>query len=63
MHTVFVDGVRVVDDYHCTKVDELALYAMGDKGYDAKSNRGRRSIGGGGSRGAEQSGALAMLVA
>ena len=26
VHTVFVNGVRVVDAYRCTLVDEMALY-------------------------------------
>ncbi len=30
VHTVFVDGMKVVDDYRCTKVDELALYAKAE---------------------------------
>ena len=30
VHTVFVDGVKVVDDYRCTRVDELALYAKAE---------------------------------
>ena len=27
VHSVWVDGVRVVDDYHCTTIDEEKLYA------------------------------------
>jgi cytosine/adenosine deaminase-related metal-dependent hydrolase len=30
VHTVFVDGVRVVSDYRCTLVDELQLYARAE---------------------------------
>jgi 5-methylthioadenosine/S-adenosylhomocysteine deaminase len=30
VHTVFVDGVRVVSDYRCTMVDEEALYARAE---------------------------------
>ena len=30
VHTVFVDGVKVVEDYRCTRVDELALYAQAE---------------------------------
>ena len=30
VHTVFVDGVKVVEDYRCTRVDERALYAKAD---------------------------------
>ncbi len=30
VHTVFVDGVKVVEDYRCTRVDELALYAKAE---------------------------------
>jgi cytosine/adenosine deaminase-related metal-dependent hydrolase len=30
VHTVFVDGVRVVSDYRCTLVDELQLYAQAE---------------------------------
>ncbi len=31
VHTVFVDGVKVVEDYRCTRVDELALYAQAEE--------------------------------
>lgn len=31
VHTVFVDGVKVVDDYRCTRVDERALYAAAEE--------------------------------
>jgi cytosine/adenosine deaminase-related metal-dependent hydrolase len=30
VHTVFVDGVKVVDAYRCTRVDESALYARAE---------------------------------
>ena len=30
VHTVFVDGVKVVDHYRCTLVDEMALYAQAE---------------------------------
>lgn len=30
VHTVFVDGVKVVSDYHCTRVDEEAMYAKAE---------------------------------
>ncbi len=30
VHTVFVDGVKVVSDYHCTRVDEEAMYARAE---------------------------------
>jgi cytosine/adenosine deaminase-related metal-dependent hydrolase len=30
VHTVFVDGVKVVDAYRCTRVDETALYARAE---------------------------------
>ena len=30
VHTVFVDGVKVVSNYHCTRVDEEAMYARAE---------------------------------
>ncbi len=39
VHTVFVDGVKVVDDYRCTKVDEGALYVRAEEAGKAIAGR------------------------
>ena len=39
VHTVLVDGVKVVEDYRCTRVDELALYAQAEEAGRAVAGR------------------------
>ncbi|EJL32614.1 amidohydrolase family protein [Novosphingobium sp. AP12] len=39
VHSVWVDGVRVVDDYRCTLIDEDALYAEGQAAAQAVLGR------------------------
>ena len=39
VHTVFVDGAKVVDDYRCTTIDEDALYAAAQAAGEAITTR------------------------
>jgi cytosine/adenosine deaminase-related metal-dependent hydrolase len=39
VHTVFVDGVKVVDNYRCTRIDEDALYAQAEEEGRALAHR------------------------